>query len=83
MKLFYLIVLVALFGVGSFEKVRFDGFQVWSLKIDNEQQLQLLQEIQRSSDSGVSFLLNFFDIFGYKFFFSIQFGEVQHMLVNL
>lgn len=56
MKLLALAIVFAGF-VGSFgEKVRFDNYRVYSIEIENEQQLKVLKKFGDGLD-GISFLL--------------------------
>lgn len=55
MKIFVLAILVAGFMVACAEKARFDNYRVYSVYIENEEQLKLLQELELHPD-GISFL---------------------------
>lgn len=48
MKWFALAIFVVNFILISGEKARFDNYRVYSLKIDNEKQLEALQELEHS-----------------------------------
>lgn len=57
MRSLLIVFTVTLLATFSFaEKVSYEGYQVWSVKIENDQQLKLLQEYQKDSKSGVSIL---------------------------
>lgn len=54
MKVFVLSILIAGFLVACAEKARFDNYRVYSVHIENEEQLKVLQELELHPD-GVSF----------------------------
>lgn len=55
MKIFVLAIFVACFMVASAEKARYDNYRVYSIHIENEDQLKELQELEIHPD-GISFL---------------------------
>lgn len=56
MKSFVLAIFIGCFAVHTFgEKVRFDNYRVYSVNVDNEKQLKVLNELEAYPD-GISFL---------------------------
>lgn len=82
MKALILIVLTSLaFG----EKARFDNYRVYKILIENEVQLEALQTLAESSDSVIKFenltVWNFLK--HVLFLYSITFGNIQQLLVDM
>lgn len=50
----FVVLIVAQISVSFCEKARFDNYRVYSIKIENENQLQILQELENNPD-GVIF----------------------------
>jgi hypothetical protein len=57
------------------EKVRYDGYKVFRVPIDNQEQLSVFEKF--SNDSGVSHFDEFFRIDCRNLFISINFGAIQ------
>lgn len=55
MKSFVFAILLACVAVAVAEKARFDNYRVYSIVIENEDQLNVLQELERHQD-GLQFL---------------------------
>lgn len=57
MKLFVVLpVILGYFSLISGEKARFDNYRVYSIEIENVEQLQLMQELENQRD-GLSFMM--------------------------
>jgi hypothetical protein len=59
---------IQIFFVNCFEKARYDNYRVYKIKIENEVQLRLLQEIEKFPN-GVSEAVNLKSIFNTKVYF--------------
>lgn len=53
MSLFKLTIVFACFSLSFGEKARFDNYRVYSIKIQNEKQLEMLQGLENSQDGIV------------------------------
>lgn len=58
----------------SAEKTRYDNYRVYSILVENEQHLKILQDLENSSEDGVSIIFSQNIFFLNKFFFSTYFG---------
>lgn len=56
MKLFTLAIVVACFVASFGEKARFDNYRVYSVEVENVQQLKVLREFDSGLD-GITFLI--------------------------
>lgn len=50
----FLILTFVLISRISAEKTRYDNYRVYSILVENEHQLEILQDLEKSSDNGVS-----------------------------